>query len=557
MSTNPLTDFLAQAKSWWEGASQATRIGAAAFAAAVVIALGMAIMLASAPNFEDLFSNLSPDDAAAIAAKLDDEHVKYQMADNDTTVLVPAADKDRLRMEMVRAGLPAKTGSVLGTEWLDKIGMSTTSDVQDQYINLANEGELARTIGTISSIASASVHISPGDNTPFAVQTSPTTASAVIGLKPGESLTSDQIMGIASLISKSVPNLDIKNVAVIDSDGNQLWTGGDDPNGPGGSASGKISAELAFSETMRKQMQSYLDLVLGPHKALVSVDAELNYNQVKSEQTSYTKGAPVSEQETDEKYSGEGSDAPGLVSGTAANTPGGTAPSYPNPSVNATGKTGSYQSSGGTTNYDNNVTQTDTQQAQGSIQRLAVGVLIDSSIPGTTVSSIQNYLSTLAGVTASDPTRAVTVQPIPFSNVVANQETAETATEAGDQNKSEIIKIAAVIAVVGFLLFIFMKTSGVRKVEQAVHELPEFEPREFIITNDSAGEQMISEGPVRLEDVLDEMPEPVRRPKRRSLIPEIEEHSDVKLASIKDMIQSKPNSVALLMKGWMSEDSGV
>jgi flagellar M-ring protein FliF len=134
MSSAPWSNLFAQARIWWEGCSTTTRIGAVGFGIAVIIALMMATMMASAPNFESLFSNLSPDDAAAIAAKLDDEHIKYQLTDNDTTVLVPEADKDRLRMEMVRAGLPAKSGSVLGTEWLDKITMSTSSDVSDQYI---------------------------------------------------------------------------------------------------------------------------------------------------------------------------------------------------------------------------------------------------------------------------------------------------------------------------------------------------------------------------------------------------------------------------------------
>jgi len=528
-------------------------VGAVGFGFAVIAALIMASILATAPNYENLFSNLSADDAAAIAAKLDDEHVKYQLTDNDTTVLVPSADKDRLRMEMVRAGLPAKSGSVLGTEWLDKIGMSTTSDVQDQYIRLANEGELSRTISTISSVSSASVHISQGDNTPFAVQTTPTTASAIIGLRPGATLTSDQIMGIAALISKSVSGLDIKNVSVIDTNGNQLWSGGDDPNGPGGSASGKISAEQNYSEQMRKQMQSYLDQVLGPRKALVSVAVELNYNQVKSDQVMYGKGAVTSEQDEDEKYSGTGASG-SPAAGSQSNTPGGSSPSYS--AASPATKTGTYDNDKGTTSYNNDKTETETQQAQGTIQRLAVGVLIDNTVPATTVSSIQTYLSTLAGVIPTDPSRVVTVQPVPFSNVVANQEMAAVATENNVDRQAMIVKAAAVLAFVGIMLFIFKRSSGVRRQENAQNELPQHEHREFIISGNHEPDNLLTEGPVRLEDVLDEMPEPERRPKRRAAIPEITEQQDVKLEGIREMIHSQPASVANLLKGWMSEDQG-
>ncbi len=555
MSNSPWSNLAAQLKAWWEGSSQAARMGAVGFGFAVLAALVMASMLATAPNYEDLFTNLAPDDAAAIAAKLDDEHVKYQLADDDTSVLVPASDKDRLRMEMVRAGLPAKSGSVLGTEWLDKIGMGTTADVQQQYILLAEEGELARTIQTINSISSATVHISKADDTPFAVQTSPTTASAIVGIKPGSSLTTDQVTGIASLISKSVPDLDIKNVSVIDTDGNQLWDGGNDPSGPGGSASGKIAAEQNYSEQMRKEMQSYLDTVLGPRKALVSVSVELNYNQVKSDQIVYGKGAVLSEQDNDEKYTG-GTAANQNVAGAAANTPGGVAPTYP--AVQSGQKTGAYQNSGSTTNYSNDKTETSTEQAQGTIQRLAVGVLIDNSIPVSTVSSIQTYLATLAGVTSGDNSRAVTVQSVPFSNAIATKELAEVTTENNSQRTDLLIKAAAVLGFVGVLLFIFMRSPGAKRSDQALAELPSYEPREFLITGDPNNDNILTEGPVRLEDVLDEMPEPERRStRRRAAIPEIQEHQDVKLESIRDMIHSQPQSVGLLLKGWMSEESGV
>src|SRR5579884_557948 len=125
-----LSSIIEQARNWWETSTASTRLIAGALAAILVIALVGAAMLASTPDYQDLFTNLDPQDAAAIAQKLDDAHVKYQMADNDSTIRVPAPDKDHLRMEMIRQGLPSKSGSVLGTEWLDKVGISTTSEMQ-------------------------------------------------------------------------------------------------------------------------------------------------------------------------------------------------------------------------------------------------------------------------------------------------------------------------------------------------------------------------------------------------------------------------------------------
>ena len=324
-----MNNLLEQLKIWWESATTSTRIMGVGLALVVVACLSVALTIASAPSYQDLFTNLTPQDAAAIAQKLDDAHEKYQMADGEGTIRVPAQNKDRLRMDMVRANLPTKSSSLLGDigEWLEKIGMSTTSDLQNQYIRMANEGELSQTIGSLSEVSSATVHISPGNNSPMLDTATPASASVVINLKSGETLNNDQVMGIANLVAKSVPSLDLKNVVVMDGSGTQLWDGGQNPNGPGSGGSNKLLAEQQYSESMRKQMQTYLDMVLGPHASLVSVTSDLNYNQVHSVDTKFNKGPVTSTAETTESYAGGSAAAVGGVAGATANTPaaGGTA----------------------------------------------------------------------------------------------------------------------------------------------------------------------------------------------------------------------------------------
>lgn len=546
---------------WWETSTSTTRLIAAGLAVVLVIALVGAAMLASTPDYQDLFTNLDPQDAAAIAQKLDDTHIPYQMADNDSTIRVPAPDKDRLRMEMIRQGLPAKSGSVLGSEWLDKIGMGTTSDLQSQYIRMANEGELAQTISSLDEISSAAVHISPGNDSPFAGDSSPASASIVIGLKPGMSLSNDQVMGIANLVAKSVPGLDLKNVVVVDTNGNQLWDGGSNPNGPGGIATSKILAEQQYSDQLQKKMQSYLDAVLGPHKSLVSVSTELNYNQSHTLSTTYNKGAVLSSQEGDETFKGAGTIHAGGPAGAASNTPGAGIPTYPQ--ATSTGPGGDYENDTTTTNYANDKTQTETQQAPGSIQRLAVAVLVDSTIPPTTVSAVQQYLSTLAGVTPGDTTRAVTVQSVPFNNAAMNTAQAQVNAVASQERMASILKMVALALVVGALLFIFLKSGGKGGgVVMSAPSQPLYQPAlsserpAGVLPPMPAENPMIEEEPMRIEDVLAEMPEVEHRPRRRPVIPSIEEHIDVKLESVRDMARHSPQSVALLIKGWMSEEIG-
>ncbi len=558
---SPLSGLFDQARLWWDGSPTSTRIISVGLAFLVVMCLAGAAMLATAPDYQDLFSGLDPQDAAAIAAKLDDAHVKYELIDNDTTIRVPSADKDRLRMEMVRDGLPAKTGSVVGSDWLDKIGMSTTSNVSDQYIKMAQESELATTISSLNEIETAAVHISPGTNSPFATDNAPPTASVVVGLKQGMNLTNDQIMGIANLVAKAVPGLDVKDVAVVDSNGNQLWDGGEEA-GPTGMASNRLTAEHQYSDDLRKEMQAYLDAVLGPHKSLVSVHAELNYNQIHSHLTNFSKGTILSSQQTEEKYSGSAGPANPSPAGIASNSAA-SVPQYPNSSGG--GKSGDYTNSQETDNYEPNKVETDTQQAPGSVQRLAVAVLIDSKIPQSTVAPIQSYLSTLAGVMPGDPSRAVTVQSVPFTNTAIQDQQNMMKTIDSQKRTDDLLKIASVGAVAVILLFIFLKSSRValpKQSEQALLQQESQHRQALGHEEDYHPEQITHDEPMTIEQALGEMPMPLpmaaerpNRPKRKPLVPEIEEHMDLKLESVREMVKAHPSSVALLIKGWVADES--
>ncbi|HEY3330539.1 MAG TPA: flagellar basal-body MS-ring/collar protein FliF [Capsulimonadaceae bacterium] len=552
-----MNNVLEQLKTWWEGATVPTRIVGIGLVGVLIASFVVAGLLASSPNYQDLFTDLSPEDAAAITQKLDEEHVKYQMVDSQHTIRVPAAEKDHLRMEMVRLGLPAKAGSLMGTAWLKEIGMGTTTDVQKQYIRMALEGELSKTIGSLSEVSSAQVHISDGNDSPFITDNIPSSSSVVVNLKPGSTLSGDQVMGIANLVAKSVKGLDVKNVVVSDGTGAMLWDGGSNPTGPGGASATKIAAEHAFAEQKRKEYQGYLDMVLGPRKSIVTVTAELNYNTVHITDTKNTKGAVVTQTETSESYSGGGGNQRmGAVAGASANTPGGAPPTYPG--GNGDGKGGAYSKSDDNATYTPNTTVTETSQALGNIQRLGIGVLIDSTIPVTTVSSVQTYLATVAGANGADPTRAVTVQQLPFSNAIAKAESAQQAAISSAVRNEMIAKIAAVVLVLGFLMFLFKKTTTTTMLatQQQPLVLEGGEQRQLLGnagSYGSMGDGMMTESPLTIEDVLGEMPEV--RPRRQPIaVPEIEEQQDIKLESIREMVRNHPEAVSLLVKGWISQD---
>jgi len=117
------------------------------------------------------------------------------------------------------------------------------------------------------------------------------TASVIVTLNNGVTLSSTQVQAIVHLVASAIPNMNAKGVTVVDQNGDVLAAPGQGITGTGSS-----SATQAYDNTMEASLQSMLDSVLGPNQANVRVSATLNYNQVttKSQQIPTIKGKPQS-----------------------------------------------------------------------------------------------------------------------------------------------------------------------------------------------------------------------------------------------------------------------
>ncbi|HXZ61620.1 MAG TPA: hypothetical protein VEG62_02680, partial [Acidimicrobiales bacterium] len=163
--------------------------------AMVVLALvaaavgGLVFMRAeSRPSYQPLFTNLQPADAGAITQQLTSAKVPYQLADNGSEVLVPAADVDQERIALAEQGLP-QAGNV-GFSNLEKSGVTTSDFVQQVEYQQALEAQLESTIESIQGVQSAQVSLVVPQQSDFAIGTQQTTtASILVDLSPGTVLS--------------------------------------------------------------------------------------------------------------------------------------------------------------------------------------------------------------------------------------------------------------------------------------------------------------------------------------------------------------------------------
>ena len=170
-----------------------------------------------------IYSNMDLKDSALVITRLKELKIPYQTKDEGRSVAVPRGRADEARLGLAEKNLPS--GGSVGWEIFDQARLGATDfDRRIQFIR-AISGELSRTINRISAVEDARVQIVIPETRLFEVSKAPVTASVLLKMNPGESLTPRQVNGIMYLVASSVENLKPENITIIDTNGNILSGG--------------------------------------------------------------------------------------------------------------------------------------------------------------------------------------------------------------------------------------------------------------------------------------------------------------------------------------------
>jgi flagellar M-ring protein FliF len=195
------------------GPSRQIKLLSAVFAALfVVLALGYYFFIRT--EYAVLYSGLRPADASAIVAELDAKGVAYELKDQGTTIMVPKAESDSVRLAIVRSDAPLKGSS--GFELFNKSDMGLTDFAQKINYQRALQGELARTIMMMDGIDNARVHLTIPERTLFRGNRSEPKAAVTLTLQRGKAVDEARVAGIQRLVAAAVPDLKLADVVVLD-----------------------------------------------------------------------------------------------------------------------------------------------------------------------------------------------------------------------------------------------------------------------------------------------------------------------------------------------------
>jgi flagellar M-ring protein FliF len=319
-------------------------------------------------DFRPLFTNLAPEDAGAVVQKLKESGADYRLEQGGTTVLAPSSRIAELRLELASAGLP-KSGRI-GFELFDKTNFGATEFTEKVNYRRALEGELERSIMTLTEVDNARVHITFPRDSVFLESQQPAKASIIVRLRPGAHLSKQNVYAITNLAASAVEGLAPESVSVIDAQGNLLGR----PRAQNAAADsqppdGNLDYKQKIEADLLNKVNATLEPLLGSKfRAGITVECDFTRAEQSEESLDPTKSVMLTSMKTDEETGTQTAGVPG----TASNLP------RPSARPSATGS--------GTTHHTENITyQTSrtvrhTVLPQGVVKKIFASILVDQDV---------------------------------------------------------------------------------------------------------------------------------------------------------------------------------
>jgi flagellar M-ring protein FliF len=208
------------------------------------------------------------------------------------------------------AGIAAPEGA---EAMLDAMPLGTSRTLEGERLRLARERELMLTIREIDGIESVRVHLATPERSVFVRENHPPSASVMVRLVSGRSLSPDQVGAIVNLVAGSVPGLTADAVRVVDQNGRLLT----DPRTQEGEG---LTLQREHEAKLREQVDALLLPLLGEGNFSAQVQVELDTAEVTTARETYEKEGAI-RAESARNASRTGAGPVGGVPGVTANTP--------------------------------------------------------------------------------------------------------------------------------------------------------------------------------------------------------------------------------------------
>jgi len=416
-------------------------------AAAAILFVYLFLHTVSQPSYSTLVSGVEPSQTGKMTSTLSAQGIGYQLQNNGTAIAVQSNETAKARVALASANLLGNTQP--GFSLFEKQSLGESNFQQQVTYQRALQGQLEQTIDSVQGVSGAQVELVLPSSQNQIFGENQSASSAAVLLSGTSVLPQSSVRGIAQLVASSVPGLQLSKVTITGASGELLWPA---PSGSGdGSGASVQEAEQRYDQTMEASLDAMLAQTLGPGKAQVLVYANMNVDQTTKESLEYGKaGVPLSQSKDIETLTGTGTGAGGAT-GTANLTA----------AAGAAGGKSNFKHE--TTNSSLGVSKTVTHStiAPGTVESQHVSVLLDHSVPASSLPAIREAITNAAGIQAKRGD-TISIGQVAFAKPAA----------AASASSSPLGYAKYVLLGLGAILFLFFTTRSLRKREKETIEEP-------------------------------------------------------------------------------------
>ncbi len=463
-----ITDFQNQFQSFFQGLTTGKKIFLFSSLGAILVGLISFVYFSQQVTWAPLVSGMNQQDAGKIVRKLEELNIEYVLQPGGNTILVPAAQVDKARLDIASSGL--QMGGIVGLEIFDESNFGATEFQQRIQYKRGLEGELSRLITQITSISSAKVNLAIPEKSLFLDEDKHPTAAVVVEVASGKRLTQREVTTILNLVSGSISGMVPEDVRVADQNGTLLSKGLADPDDAEIRNKNYYYQQLV-EQRLEQKLVTQLEKITGPDRVEVRVSLKLDFDasEITEDLVDPDLTAVLSEEVNTEDSTGSRS-IPVGVPGVVSNSPEVRAGASEVANVSSVAKKTKR------TNYVNSKRHVKRTKSAGKILRMSVAVLLDGRYEyirddsGEVVGSPQymprtpeelEIIELVAKQTVGfEPTRgdSITVKNMKFSKPLVEQEKLkQQKADATRQFIVDLIRFVLVGVIIVLLIFMVIR----------------------------------------------------------------------------------------------------
>lgn len=336
---------------------------------AMVAGILLVTSIITKPEFRTLYSGLSLSEASDIVRTLEQAGIQTKVSADGSIVYVPMDEFPRAGMALADNGL--LSNGAPGYELFDNgggVGMNTFEQKVKRLRAL--QGELSKSIQTISGVDYAKVLLVLPEREAFSRETPNPSASVVVRTTANFELEKRQANAIRHLVAAAVPNLTANRVTITTTDG--IVIAGED----GGSASGEAgiqSKEEVQEDRYARAITDILTARVGAGNVRVKVAVDLTNERKVVVSEDYNPDQQVVRSTQTRTENEENIDGSGDNVSVATNLP----ENQFDTNLGGTTSTSKRQKTEEQINYEIGLTRTETIYEPGEVEKVSVAVLVN------------------------------------------------------------------------------------------------------------------------------------------------------------------------------------